>query len=135
MNRQHGFSLIEIMIVIAIISILIAIAAPNYSNYVNQARRNEGITSLLEMMQQQERYFTEQLTYVTDLTLLGYTVDGSGKMATENSHYLISAELCAGMATADNCVTLTAEPQGIQAADGDITLDSRGMRTPPEFWQ
>ena len=141
MSKMKGFSLIELMIVIAIIGILGAIAYPQYSQYVTQARRNDGIATLLLIMQKQERFFTEELAYTTALGAdtptekgLGYTVDGDGKASSENDHYLISAAICAGD-TIDRCVTLTAEPQGIQAGDGNMTLDSRGNRTPATHWQ
>ena len=134
MKKQKGFNLIELMIVVTIIGILAAIAYPQYSQYVTQARRNDGIATLLQIMQQQERFFTEQLTYTADLTALGYTVDGGGKASTENGHYRVSAAVCTGE-TIDRCVNLTAEPQGVQAGDGNMTLDSRGNRTPATHWQ
>ncbi len=131
---MKGFSLIEIMIVIAIIGILGAIAYPNYTAWVIQSRRSEGISMLLQIQQQQERYFTEQLTYASDLTLLGFTVDANGKVTTEGGHYLISAGLCTSL-TISRCVLMTAEPQGVQSGDGNISLDSRGIRAPASHWQ
>ena len=134
MKKQKGLNLIELMIVVAILGILGAIAYPQYNQYVTRARRNDGIATLLQVMQQQERFFTEQLTYTIDLATLGYTVGGGGRVATENGHYLVSAAICAGE-TIDRCVMLTAEPQGVQAGDGNITLDSRGSRAPATHWQ
>lgn len=131
-KAMKGFSLIEIMIVIAIIAIIAGIAYPSYTEYVRQARRSEGISMLLEIMAQQERYFTEQLTYEQDLTNLGYSAD---PMLSEGGHYSIAADLCTGSLPITRCVNLTATPQGVQAADGDITLDSRGLKTPAEYWQ
>ncbi|MET4695132.1 type IV pilin protein [Endozoicomonas lisbonensis] len=135
MKKYRGFTLIEILIAITIVSLLIAIAVPSYTDYVNRARRSDALALLLQVMQQQERYFTEQLEYTTDLSLLGYTVDSSGNIASENSHYLLSAGNCAGMTTVATCVNLTATPQGIQATTSNITLDSRGNRTPAGYWQ
>ena len=135
MKKHDGFTLIEILIAVTIVSLLIAIAVPSYTDYVNRARRSEALGTLLQMMQQQERFFTEQLTYTTDLTQLGYTVDASGNVASENSHYLISAGNCTGMTTVATCVNLTAAPQGVQSRTNDITLDSRGVRTPAGYWQ
>ena len=132
MRLLKGFSLIELMIVIAIIGILTAIAFPNYNRYVVQARRTDATSLLLQMIQQQERYFTEQLTYTTDLMNLGYGV--GTQVPSEGGHYLVSATACAGL-TIDRCVLLTAEPQGVQSADGNITLDSRGIREPATHWQ
>ena len=135
MKKYDGFTLIEILIAVTIVSLLIAIAVPSYTDYVNRARRSEALGTLLQMMQQQERFFTEQLSYTTDLTQLGYTVDASGNAASENGHYLISAGNCDGMTTVATCVNLTAAPQGVQSRTNDITLDSRGVRTPAGYWQ
>nr|WP_306674521.1 MULTISPECIES: type IV pilin protein [unclassified Endozoicomonas] len=107
---------------------------PSYNEYVLQSRRSEGISSLLTMMQQQERYFTEQLTYTSDLSKLGYTLAGPNNVSSENGHYLITATACASM-TISQCVLLTATPQGVQAPDGTLTINSRGTRTPVSAWQ
>ena len=135
MKIIKGFTLVELMIVILIIGILGAVAYPNYTNYVTQARRNEAITLLLEMMQQQERFFTEELTYTQDFTRLGYTINpGTGTVNSENGFYLMWAMPC-GTEPLVNCVILAAQPQGVQNGDGNITLNSRGVRAPATHWQ
>lgn len=134
MRKVKGFTLLEIFIVVTIISLLIGIMVPSYNEYVLQSRRSEGISSLLTMMQQQERYFTEQLTYTSDLSKLGYTLAGPSNVFSENGHYLITATACASM-TISQCVLLTATPLGVQATDGTLTINSRGTRTPVSAWQ
>ena len=62
--RQRGFTLIELMIVVAIVAILAAIAYPSYTQYVERARRNDAKAVLLEAAQFMERRFTENRTYV-----------------------------------------------------------------------
>ena len=57
-RRDHGFSLVEVLVVLVIVGVLSAIALPAYVNYVVQARRVEGQVALLLLMQQQERYFS-----------------------------------------------------------------------------
>ncbi len=127
--KQYGFSLIELMFALLIISILIAIVIPNYNNYVVQTRRSDGVAMLLGVMQQQERYFTERLTYTGDLTQLGFVANP----LSEYSHYQISASNCA-TETLQTCVLLIATPRGVQSGDSIITLNSRGVRTPAAFW-
>jgi type IV pilus assembly protein PilE len=61
---QLGFTLIEVMIVVAIVAMLAAIALPNYAQYIERARRNEAAAVMLETAQFVERYYTERRTYV-----------------------------------------------------------------------
>ena len=59
LNRQQGFTLIEVMIVVLIIGILAAIAYPNYSEYVKRGNRSEGQAFLNDVSARQERYFSQ----------------------------------------------------------------------------
>ena len=59
-----GFTLIELMITVAVVGILAAIAYPSYTQYVERARRQEAIATMLETQQFAERFFTENRTYV-----------------------------------------------------------------------
>jgi type IV pilus assembly protein PilE len=63
-NSSSGFTLIELMITVAIVGILAAIAYPSYTQYVERARRQEAIAVMLEVQQFAERFFTENRTYV-----------------------------------------------------------------------
>ena len=130
-GANKGFTLIELMISVAIIGILVTIAFPSYRQYVVESRRSEGIAMLLQVMQQQERYYTEELTYSTNLTDLGFAV---ANPTSQNSHYTISAARC-GSDPVSRCVLLTAVAQGQQVVDGNLTLNSRGIRTPAAYWQ
>ena len=63
-SRHRGFTLIEMLTVLAITLVLLAIAYPGYATYVVKARRVEAQAALLELMHKQERYFTQHNTYV-----------------------------------------------------------------------
>jgi type IV pilus assembly protein PilE len=64
MRGQKGFTLIELMIVVAIIGILAAIALPSYTAYVQRSRITEAVSGLAGMNASMERYFQDNRTYV-----------------------------------------------------------------------
>ena len=71
MNKNKGFTLIEVMIVVAIIGILAAIAYPSYAEQVKQSRRTDAKAGLYRIAQQQEEYFIQNLSYASNTTKLG----------------------------------------------------------------
>jgi type IV pilus assembly protein PilE len=64
MTHRRGFTLVELMIVVAVTGLLAAMVYPSYASYMTGARRIEGQTALLDVLQKQERYFSQHNTYV-----------------------------------------------------------------------
>ena len=129
--KQSGFTLIEMMIVVAIVGILAAISYPSYRDYVERAGRADGKAKLLEIMQAQERFYSQNQTYTANLGAggLGYGVAANAAVASDEGRYNITAAACGGAIA--SCVALTADAVGQQASDtkcGDLTLDSRGTK-------
>ncbi len=124
MTGMKGFTLIELMIVVAIIGILASIAFPSYERHLKKGRRAEGHTALLNIAARQEQLFLDNKSYTDDLTSLGLSAN---PFITEHQFYSIAA----GCPT-NNCrngFTLTATAQNAQAGDGALTLDSTGNKT------
>jgi type IV pilus assembly protein PilE len=116
MQQSRGFTLIELMLVVAVIGVLSAIAFPSYQRYVEQARRADGKAALLDAAQRLERCYTQTNTYV-DCVFPNVSTDG---------FYALAATAQTAQAW-----TLTATPQGRQAGDtrcGTYTLQHTGAR-------
>jgi type IV pilus assembly protein PilE len=123
--RSRGFTLIEILVVVAVIGVLSAIAYPSYMDSVRKGRRAEARAALMAEMQQQERYFTQMNTYRSPpfKTYSGESSDGS--------KYAVSAGACDGMTGFKDCIKLTATPNAgfADTEVGNIWLDSAGNKS------
>lgn len=131
MRTHSGFSLIELMVVVAIVAILSSVALPWYGQYVQRGVRGDGISSLQAILDAQERFYTDNIRYTTNLNDLGLTVNGNGFYITPNEDYAIRAEVCTvggNPVPLTQCVQLLAEPQGGQVADGRLEINSIGMQ-------
>lgn len=135
-KTQSGFTLIELMITVAIIGILAAIAYPSYQNYTKQTRRSDAQIALTQAANQQERYFTECNIYTSNLggtrTNTCNGALGYGTTSPEG-HYTLSpaaGTIAAGCTTYSCGYTLTATPvaTGLQANDGPFRIDSTGAK-------
>jgi type IV pilus assembly protein PilE len=133
-KRTAGITLIELLIVMAIVAILGVIVVPAYQNQMLKTRRSDGKTKLMDVLNAQERFYTANNTYTTDLINdLNYPdLDGDGKVFSDEGYYKISAAACGGGIT--NCVLLTAEAGDLQQDDGDLTFNSLGAKTPIDKW-
>ena len=124
-QSTSGFTLIELMIVVAIIGVLAAIAVPMYGSYVEKSRRTDGKAKLMQVAQSLERCFTTLSAYNNnncDVITGGAFVD----VTSDENFYIVSATVTS------TAFTLTATPQGAQANDADcrtLTLDHLGQKS------
>jgi type IV pilus assembly protein PilE len=128
-GSTKGFSLIELMIVVAIIAVLTAIAYPNYTRHVIKTRRAAATACLSQYANYMERYYTTNMAYNKAGTTDNVLPNLDCRSAQQTGNYY-SYEFV-GTPTAST-YTLTAKPQGAQAPDscGALTLDQTGARGP-----
>lgn len=131
-GRQRGFTLMELMIVVAIVGILASIAYPSYQSHVLKTRRAVAAGCMLELAQWMERNYTTCLAYnVTGTTCLtpmtSALLPALGCRAELGASYTFSFVA----APATNAYQMQAVPGGPQAGDttcGTLTLDQRGTK-------
>jgi type IV pilus assembly protein PilE len=129
-KRIFGFTVIELMIVVAIVAILTALAYPSYTKYARKAKRGEAQQLLMTWAINQEIWRSNNPQYATTGQLAAPT----------NDYYILSTN---GAPTATT-YTLQAVAQGDQTNDesrggevscATLTLDQNGVKSPPECWE
>lgn len=125
MRGKRGFTLIELMIAVAIVGILAAISVPIYSQFVDKARRSDAKEALQDTAQRLERCFSQYGEYddTTDCTVASDL--GGGGFESSEGYYDITAETLAATS-----FELKASPKGAQSGDdcGTFTLESTGAQ-------
>lgn len=135
MRKQGGFSLVEMMVAMLLIAVLLGLAVPGYRQYVMNSHRQAAHSFMLVLAESQERFFTENKTYASGLTDLGYASD---TVSIDNSGQVVASGSSAAIYTISFVNPLTASystqavPVNGQADDtdcGTLTLASDGTRT------
>jgi type IV pilus assembly protein PilE len=143
-RKSAGFTLVELMIVVAVIGILSAIGYPSYVNYVKRAHRSAAAQLMLKIASREEQYMLDARAYTTVLYAasptasvgLGATEDDFTCTATQcaNQYYTITVAAPGGTPPT---YMITAAPSAKQAGTSfqNLTLDNTGAKTPIEEWQ
>ena len=122
-RTSKGFTLIELMIVVAIVAILTAIAYPSYTHYIIKTRRSAAKACLSEYANYMERYYTTNLTYTG---AVNQVFDCESTAQTGNYYTWSDPTIPAG----GSAYTLSAVPTGAQndTECGTLSLDWTGKR-------
>lgn len=122
MPQQHsGFSLIELLVVLAIITILCAVAYPNYQAHIIKTRRSQAKVALIDLAARLEQYHLIHHSY-KDATLAELNMEDR----TENNYYLMEIQTAT-----DNYYAIAAIPENTQTKDqqcGILTYDEKGEK-------
>jgi type IV pilus assembly protein PilE len=127
-SGQRGFTLIELMITVAVIGILAAVAYPSYLDQVRKARRADAQAILLNIAARQQQMLLDTRAYVATTSGLNISVPSSVQNA-----YTISITVGAGAVPS---FSATATPLGSQSADkcSVLSVDQTGSKSPSTCW-
>lgn len=122
-RSRHGFTLIELVITVALAGLLLTVALPAYQQHLRKLRRADALAALVQIQQAQERRRSQQPAYTATLGSGGLEL-GSLSSA---GHYRLSISTPEGLEATDH--TALAEATGAQSADADcrvLALITRG---------
>ncbi len=151
-RRIRGFTLIELMVALAIVGVLVAIALPSYRKYVLRAQRTNAKAFLTQVMSKEEGWFNDRKAYGTTLSAIGYSadtvyLDSNGAVGATSTTGSFSVVLCTAAntpvtgckaptstlvsvaatainkQTSDTCSSLVLSSDGTKSANGSIATD------------
>ena len=125
---QKGFTLIELMITVAVIGILAGVAYPSYTSYIKKGLRRSAQAQMMDIANREQQFLLANRTYVaySALTTSGYALPS--ELSTK---YTPSVDVGTGTVPA---FTITFTAIGTQASDGALTLTSTGVKAPADKW-
>ena len=135
-TRQRGVTLIELMIVAAIVAIIFAFAYPSYERYIVRSKRAVAQNALLQVADRQQQFFMDNKRFAADLTNLGYTanpfvIDDEGAATVAGDSAAVYS-LALSNVTATTWTVTAAPLNGQLSRDttcGSLTLTQAGVKS------
>ena len=125
-RSAHGFSLIEVLVTLALVGLLCTVAYPSYQQHLIRTRRTEMQTFMLEVASREETFLLEHRAYADTLEALQLTLPT--RLAAAYTVTLLKASETAYTLSA------TPHPQGPQAGDPTLAYTHDGTRVPADLW-
>lgn len=123
---ERGFSLIELMIALVVVSVLVSIALPAYQDSIRKSRRADAQGILLDIAQREQQWFIDNRRFAASLEDLGVTIPSDTAR-----FYEFSLALDAGPPPD---YTVTATPIGSQSSDVTLSINRAGQKLPADKW-
>jgi type IV pilus assembly protein PilE len=127
-KRQLGFTLVELMITVAILAILTAIAMPSYQQYVIRGKRAAAQAQMMTIANREEQFILANRIYADKATL---EANGYALPSEVSSNY--DYDVTRGDGTVPS-YTITFTAKGSQLSDGNLSLTSQGVKSPADKW-
>jgi type IV pilus assembly protein PilE len=130
-TKQTGFTLIELMITVAVVAILASIALPSYRQYVVRANRSSVQQFMLDIANREEQYMLDARSYTATIGAGGLNMSTPADVTVK---YTVT--VAAPVANPPSfTVTATPAAGSIQAGDGTLTLNNLGVKSPAAKWK
>ncbi|HET9833768.1 MAG TPA: type IV pilin protein [Vicinamibacterales bacterium] len=129
----RGFTLVELLIAIAVIGILVRIAYPSYLSYMKRAHRSEVQSLMLDLANREQQYLLDNRSFLGGASTVS-TLVPSGVPANVTAYYTVTITATAGPPPT---FTITATPNSgtIMAGEAAFTLDQDGTKLPAGKWE
>ena len=130
-TRGRGFTLVELMITVAVVAILAAIAIPTYRQYIIRGNRSAAESVMMDLANREQQFLLANRSYAdtTALTANGYSLPSD---VGQNYNWAVTAGLDASSSAPIFTITFT--PINGQSSDVTLTLDNQGTKSPIASW-